>query len=92
MIRNRQLRVDYLAHAQVSSARRHDLDTRAYIEDVLQQLLDGCTDYERFLPDVWKHSHRESIRRYRQEERRDKADRKKLRAARRRLLKKRQKT
>ena len=30
----------------VSSARRHDLDSRAYIEDVLRQLLDGCTDYE----------------------------------------------
>jgi hypothetical protein len=76
----------------VSSARRHDLDTRAYIQDVLQQLLDGCTDYECLLPDVWKQSHPESIRSYRQEERRDKASRKKLRAARRRLLKKRQKT
>lgn len=74
----------------VSSARRHDLDTRAYIEDVLQQLLDGSTDYESLLPDVWKQTHPESIRRYRQEERRDKANRKKLRAARRRLLKKRQ--
>ena len=76
----------------VSSARRHDLDTRVYIEDVLQQLLDGCTNYESLLPDVWKQSHPESIRRYRQEERSDKANRKKLRAARRRLLKKRQKT
>ena len=75
----------------VSSARRHDLDTRAYIEDVLRQLLDGSTDYENLLPDAWKQSHPESIRRYRQEERRDKARRKKLRAARRRVLKKRQK-
>lgn len=75
----------------VSSARRHDLDTRAYIEDVLQQLLHGSTDYERLLPDVWRTSHPESIRRYRQEERRDKASRKQIRAARRRLLKKRQK-
>lgn len=74
----------------VSSAKRHDLDTRAYIEDVLQQLLDGSTNYERLLPDVWKQSHPEAIRRYRQEERRDKADRKKQRAARRRLRKKRQ--
>ena len=71
----------------VSSARRHDLDSRGYIEDVLRQLLDGCTDHESLLPDVWKQSHPESIRRYRQEERRDKADRKQLRAARRRLLK-----
>ena len=75
----------------VSSARRHDLDTRVYIEDVLQQLLAGCTDYESLLPDVWKQTHPEAIRRYRQEERRDKASRKQLRAARRRLLKKRQK-
>ena len=36
----------------VSSARRHDLDSRAYIEDGLQQLLDGCTDYESLLPDA----------------------------------------
>lgn len=76
----------------VSSARRHDLDTRVYIEDVLGQLLNGSTDYESLLPDVWKQSHPESIRKYRQEERRDKASRKKLRAARRRLLKKRQKS
>ena len=76
----------------VSSAKRHDLDTRVYIQDVLQQLLDGSTDYESLLPDVWKQAHPEAIRRYRQEERRDKASRKKLRAARRRLLKKRQKS
>ncbi len=75
----------------VSSARRHDLDTRVYIEDVLQQLLAGSTDYESLLPDVWKQAHPEAIRRYRQEERRDKASRKQLRAARRRLLKNRQK-
>ena len=70
----------------VSSARRHDLDSRAYIEDVLRQLLEGCTDYEHLLPDIWKRSHPESIRQYRQEERRDKADRKQYRAARRRRL------
>jgi len=70
----------------VSSARRHDLDSRLYIEDVLQQLLAGSTDYEHLLPDIWKQSHPEAIRQYRQEERRDKADRKQLRAARRRLL------
>ena len=28
----------------VSSARRHDLDSRAYLQDILRQLLDGCTD------------------------------------------------
>ena len=71
----------------VSSARRHDLDSRHYIQDILTQLLDGRTDHENMLPDVWKQSHPEAIRAYRQEERRDKADRKQLRAARRRLFK-----
>lgn len=70
----------------VSSARRHDLDSRLYIQDILTQLLAGSTDYESMLPDVWKLSHPEAIRVYRQEERRDKADRKQLQAARRRLL------
>jgi transposase len=70
----------------VSSARRHDLDSRLYLEDILRQLLNGCTDYERLLPDVWKQSHPEAIRSYRQEERRDKADRKQYNAARRRKL------
>ena len=63
----------------VSSARRHDLDSRLYIEDILTQLLAGSTDYHSLLPDVWKHSHPEAIRVYRQEERRDKADRKQAR-------------
>ncbi len=36
----------------VSSARRHDLDVRTYLKDVLDQLLAGCTDYHRLLPDV----------------------------------------
>lgn len=70
----------------VSSARRHDLDSRLYIQDILSQLLAGSTDYTSMLPDVWKQSHPEAIRHYRQEERRDKADRKQLQAARRRLL------
>ena len=71
----------------VSSAKRHDLDVRLYIEDVLTRLLAGCTDYRSLLPDIWKQSHPEAIRAYRQEERRDKADRKQLAAARRRLFK-----
>ena len=53
----------------VSSARRHDLDSRLYVEDVLRQLLEGCTDYERLLPDIWEQSRPEAIRQYRQEER-----------------------
>jgi hypothetical protein len=69
----------------VSSARRHDLDVGVYLKDVLDQLLAGCTDYDRLLPDVWKQSHPEAVRQYRVEERRDKAERKQLEAARRRL-------
>ena len=62
----------------VSSARRHDLDVRIYLKDVLDQLLAGCTDYHRLPPDVWKQSHPEAVRQYRVEERRDKAERKQL--------------
>ncbi len=69
----------------VSSARRHDLDVGSYIKDVLDQLLAGSTDYHSLLPDVWKRSHPEAVRDYRVEERRDKAERKQLRAAYRRL-------
>ena len=69
----------------VSSARRHDLDIELYVKDVLDQLLAGSTDYHSFLPDIWKQQHPEAIRVYRAEERRDKADRKQLNAARRRL-------
>ena len=68
-----------------SSARRHDLDVWMYIKDVLDQLLAGSTDYHSLLPDVWKLAHPEAIREYRVEERRDKAERKQLNAATRRL-------
>jgi transposase len=69
----------------VSSARRHDLDVGVYIKDVLDQLLAGSTDYHSLLPDVWKQRHPEAIREYRVAERRDKAVRKQVRSARRRL-------
>jgi transposase len=69
----------------VSNARRHDLDVGVYVKDVLDQLLAGSTDYHCLLPDVWKQSHPEAIREYRVAERRDKAERKQLQAARRRL-------
>jgi transposase len=70
----------------VSSAKRHDLDVWVYLKDVLDQLLAGETDYEKLLPDRWKLDHPEAVRQYRVEERRDKADRKQLEAARRRVL------
>jgi hypothetical protein len=69
----------------VSSARRHDLDVWVYIKDVLDQLLAGCTDYRSLLPDVWKQSHPSAVRNYREQERRDKAERKQYHAAQRRL-------
>ena len=69
----------------VSSARRHDLDVGVYIQDILDQLLEGCTDFNRLLPDAWKQSHSEAIRQYRVEERRDKSQRKQYLAANRRL-------
>jgi transposase len=71
----------------VSTAVRNDLDVWAYVKDVLDQLLAGSTDYESLRADVWKRSHPEAIRRYRADERRDQADRRQLRRARRRLPK-----
>jgi transposase len=69
----------------VSSARRHDLDVWVYIKDILDQLLAGSTDYQSLLPDVWKQKHPEAVRDYRVAERRDKAERKQVAAAKRRL-------
>jgi len=71
----------------VSSAVRNDLDVFAYIKDVLDQLLSGSTDHEPLRPDRWAASHPESLRSYRQQGRRDRADAKRLRRARRRLSK-----
>ena len=62
----------------VSSAKRHDLDVWAYLNDTLDRLLTRQTEYESLLPNKWKDSHSEAIREYRVEERRDKADRKQL--------------
>ena len=53
----------------VSSARRHDLNVWAYINDVLDQLLGGSTEYASLVPDVSEKSHPESLRQYRIEER-----------------------
>jgi hypothetical protein len=56
----------------------------AYVKDVLDQLLAGSTDYESLRPDLWKAAHPEAIRTYREEERRDRADRTQRRRAARR--------
>ena len=68
----------------VSSAVRNDLDVWAYVKDVLDQLLAGSTDYESLRPDVWRQAHPEFVRQYREDERRDRADRKQRRRAARR--------
>jgi transposase len=69
----------------VSSAIRNDLDVAAYVKDVLDQLLAGCTDYDALTPHVWKQTHPEAIRTYRADERRDAADRQTYHRAHRRL-------
>lgn len=63
----------------VSSAIRNDLHVWAYVRGVLDALLAGCTDYASLLPHNWAVTHPDQIRTYRQEERRDRADRKQLR-------------
>ncbi len=72
----------------VSSAARNDLDVFLYVKDVLDRLLAGEMDYDVLRPDVWKQSHPEAIRIYRQEERRSRADVKAVKRARRRIARK----
>ncbi len=55
-------------YSLVSSAARHNVDVWAYVDDVLRQLAGGSIDYESLLPDVWRASHPESIRVYRDAE------------------------
>ncbi|MCA9135748.1 MAG: IS66 family transposase [Planctomycetales bacterium] len=57
-----------LMYSVVSSAARHHLDVWAYVDDCLRKLAGGCEDYETLLPDVWRASHPESIRVYRDAE------------------------
>ena len=72
----------------IGSAIRNDLDVAAYLDYVLRRSLAGDTDWAAMAPHAWKAAHPESIRVYRQEERRQAADRKRQRRARRRLLRK----
>jgi transposase len=55
----------------VSSAHRNNVDVWAYVNDVLKRLLAGETEYEPLLPWNWAASHPESIRVYREKERKD---------------------
>jgi hypothetical protein len=50
-----------------SSAHRNDWDVRAYLNDILQRLLAGETDYEPMLPWNWAATHPESIREFRRQ-------------------------
>jgi hypothetical protein len=63
----------------VSSAMRNDVHGWAYIKDILYRLLAGTQDYASLCPHVWKESHPEAIPQYWALERRDAADRKRLR-------------
>ncbi len=72
----------------IGSAIRNDLDVRAYLDDVLRQALSGETDWSNLTPHTWRSEYPQSIRHYRQDERRQAADRKRTRRARRRLLNK----
>lgn len=72
----------------IGSAIRNDLDVRAYLDDVLRRALAGETDWSSMSPHAWKAGHPEAIREYRADERRQAADRKRTRRARRRLPKK----
>lgn len=73
-----------------SSAHRNDLDVWAYVNDVLKRMLAGETDYEPMLPWNWAAEHPESIRTFRQDERRQRELRKKEKRAARRANKARQ--
>lgn len=55
-------------YSLVSSAARHHIDVWAYVDDCLRQLAGKNTDYESLLPDVWRASHPQSIRQYRDAE------------------------
>jgi len=72
----------------IGTAVRNDLDVAAYLDDILRRALAGDTDWPAMAPHIWKAEHPESIRVYRQEERRQATDRKRQRRASRRLLRK----
>ena len=71
----------------VSTAARNDLDVHIYLNDVLDQILQGNTDWASMRADRWKEQHPEAVRTYRVEERRDAIDRRRARRAKQRLLK-----
>jgi hypothetical protein len=69
----------------IASAHRHDLDVWAYLRDVLQRLAGGEADLEALLPDVWKATHPEQVRAFREEERERRSEDRRYRRAKRRI-------
>ena len=69
----------------VASAQRQHLDLSAYLESVTTHMVRGTAKPAELLPEVWKQHHPESVREYREQERRDNADSSSLQAARRRV-------
>jgi len=69
----------------VASAQRQHLDLSAYLESVTTHVVRGTAKPAELLPEVWKQHHPESVREYREQERREKADSASLQAARRRV-------
>jgi hypothetical protein len=57
----------------IGTAVCNDLDVGAYLQDVLIRALAGETNWALLAPHAWKTEHPESIRQYRQEERRQAA-------------------
>ncbi len=72
----------------VSSAHRNDLDVWAYVNDILKRLLAGETDYDPMLPWNWAATHPEQVRKFRQQERRQRDVRKQKHRDKRRARKK----
>jgi len=69
----------------IASAHRHDLDVWAYLRDVLERLAKGEQNLEALLPDIWKASHPQHVRNFRVEERQQRADDRRYKAAKRRI-------
>ena len=72
----------------IGTAIRNDLDVQGYLEDILRRVLEGETNWSTLTPQAWKQEHPNSVRTYRADERRQAADRKRVKRARRRRLKK----
>jgi transposase len=70
----------------IASAHRHDLDVWAYLRDILERLAKGEDDLEQLLPDVWKASHPQHVRTFREEEREHRAENRRYHAAQRRIV------